>query len=217
MNLFEKIDKKISPTSNLILLITVFFFVFATPFLPRSWHHTVNSVLFSLIFFISIFALNTGKKTMFLIACLAFVTEWITDWVEMPVLNYISMFVNIVYFQVIVVKLIIQIAKSKKADAGVIFESINGYLMLGMMFTVWVAVATRYDPAAFSFATENPTIQDYTYFTFVTITTLGYGDITPVLPFAKSIAILASTSGQIYVAVIIAMLVGKYAGSQNSE
>jgi hypothetical protein len=48
----------------------------------------------------------------------------------------------------------------------------------------------------------------------VTLNTLGYGEITPTVPFAKSISILISTSGQIYIAVIIAMLVGKYAGSQ---
>jgi hypothetical protein len=46
---------------------------------------------------------------------------------------------------------------------------------------------------------------------------LGYGDILPQLPFAKSLAILMSVSGQIYVAVIIAMLVGKYVGSSSED
>jgi len=135
----------------------------------------------------------------------------------MTLLNYISLFANILFFHIVVIKLIIQIAKSKKANAGVIFESINGYFMLGLLFTTWIAIAMLYDPGAFSFPTENPTARDFTYYTFVTMTTLGYGEITPVLPFAKSISILISTSGQIYVAVIIAMLVGKYAGSQKAD
>jgi len=151
---------------------------------------------------------------MFLIATIAFVTEWITGWINLSYLNYASLFANILFFQIIVVKLIIQVAKSKKADAGVIFESINGYLMLGLMFTTWIAIAMLYSSEAFSFQTDAPTPRDYVYYTFVTMTTLGYGEITPVEPFAKSLAILISTSGQIYVAVIIAMLVGKYAGSQ---
>jgi len=73
-----------------------------------------------------------------------------------------------------------------------------------------------FDPASFSFNTDSPSFMDYSYFTFVTMTTLGYGEITPILPFARSISILISTSGQIYIAVIIAMLVGKYAATQNS-
>ncbi len=214
MKLFELIDRRISKHGNLLLLICVFIFIFVIPFFPEDKHRVIGSVFFSLIFFISIFTLNSGRKTMFTIAVIAFVTEWISELINMPVLNYLSLLTNIAFFQFIVIKLIIQIAKSKKADAGVIFESINGYLMMGLMFTTWVAIAMLYDPAAFSFQVENPNGQDYVYFTFVTMTTLGYGEITPVLPFAKSLSILISTSGQIYVAVIIAMLVGKYAGSQ---
>jgi hypothetical protein len=48
------------------------------------------------------------------------------------------------------------------------------------------------------------------------MTTLGYGDVLPVQSWAKSMAILFSTSGQIYLAVIIAMLVGKYAGKKKA-
>lgn len=153
---------------------------------------------------------------MFTVAVLALTTEWIAYWIDLPWLNYLSSLINIIFFQIIVIKLIIQIAKSKKTNAGVIFESINGYLMMGLMFTTWVAIAMLYDPGAFSFGTSGPTAMNYVYFTFVTMTTLGYGEITPVVPFAKSLAILISTSGQIYIAVIIAMLVGKYAGSQNN-
>ena len=81
-----------------------------------------------------------------------------------------------------------------------------------------------FEPEAFSFAHrvaevgENVSyFGDYLYHSFVNYTTLGYGDITPQLPFAKSLAILMSVSGQIYLAVIIAMLVGKYVGSMGSE
>lgn len=216
MSLFEKINSRFSEKSNLLLLIFVCFFIFFIPFFPVGWHKTIGTIIFSAIFFISIFTLDTWRKQMFTVAIIALLTEWIAFWLDMPGLNLISSLTNIVFFQIIVVKLIIQIAKSKKTDSGVIFESINGYLMMGLMFTTWVAIAMLYNPNAFNFGIEDPTALDYTYFTFVTMTTLGYGEITPTLPFAKSLAILISTCGQIYVAVIIAMLVGKYAGRQNA-
>lgn len=215
MGIFEKLDPRITRYSNWMLLIFASFFIFIIPFFPETWHKFISQVFYSLIFFTAIFTLDTGRKTLFFIALIALVTEWVTEWFEVPVVNYISLFVNVIFFQIIIIKLIIQIAKSKKADASVIFESINGYLMLGLLFVTWVAVALLYDPASFNFGTNNPTTPDLTYFVFVTMTTLGYGEITPALPFAKSLSIMISTSGQIYVAVIIAMLVGKYAANQS--
>ena len=213
MNIFENIERKITPYSNIILLLLVSSFVFVTPFFPPDMAHFIGQVLFSLIFFISIFALDKARRTMWVLAVIAFITEWTGTWVNLPLVYYVSTFVNIVFFQVIVIMLIVQIAKSPKSDASVIFEAINGYLMMGLMFTSWVAVAMQYDPNSFSFYAGETRIIDYAYFTFVTMTTLGYGDVTPQLPYARSLSILISTAGQIYVAVIIAMLVGKYAGS----
>ncbi len=217
MSLFERLNNRIPGISNGLLLILNFFFIFVIPFFPTVAHRVMGAATFSLIFLTSVFALNSWRKTIFSIAIIAVITEWIAYILNMPLLNLISSLTNIIFFQLIVIKLIIQIARSKKADSSVIFESINGYLMLGLLFTIWIVIAMIVDPNAFSFPTENPGTQDFTYFTFVTMTTLGYGEITPQLPFARAIATLIATSGQIYIAVIIAMLVGKYAASGNSE
>ena len=217
MSLFEKLDNRLPGISNGILLALNFFFIFILPFFPSFIHRLLGAALFSLIFLASVFALNTMRHLIFSIAIVAVITEWIAYFLNMPLLNVISSLTNIIFFQIIVIKLIIQIAKSKKADAGVILESINGYLMLGLMFTTWIVLAMAADSNAFSFPGGDPNVHDYTYFTFVTMTTLGYGDVTPQLPFARAIAMLISTAGQIYIAVIIAMLVGKYASAAKSE
>jgi len=49
------------------------------------------------------------------------------------------------------------------------------------------------------------------------MSTLGYGDISPLIPLAKSLSILISVSGQMYIAIIIALLVGKVAGAQSKK
>ncbi len=214
MGLFEKLDPKITKYSSWLLLIFIFTFIFIIPFFPKDQYRFIGSVFYSLIFFTAIFTLDTGRKLLFFVAVIAFISEWIAENFDASLIHYISNLVNVIFFQIIVIKMIIQIAKSKKADAGVIFKAINGYLMMGLMFVTWVAVSMLYDPGSFNFSVENPTATDFTYFTFVTMTTLGYGELTPVAPYAKSLSILISTSGQIYIAVIIAMLVGKYAASQ---
>lgn len=216
MKLYQTLYKHIVPRSNLILLVFVCIFIFITPFFPAEVQRPIGAILFSIIFIISVFALDTWRKFMFTVAIIALFTEWIAFWADLSLLNLISSLTNIIFFQIIVVKLIIQIAISKKADSSVIFESINGYLMMGLLFTTWVAIAMLYNSSSYTFTTDKPTFFDYIYFTFVTMTTLGYGEITPTLPYAKSLTILISTCGQMYVAVIIAMLVGKYAGRQSN-
>ena len=73
-------------------------------------------------------------------------------------------------------------------------------------------------PGAFSFqADEMGSFQakfyDQLYFSFITMGTVGYGDLLPKTPFAKSFSTLIGVSGQLYMAIVIAMLVGKYAST----
>jgi voltage-gated potassium channel Kch len=119
---------------------------------------------------------------------------------------------------------ILQIARAKTVTPQVVMESINGYLLLGMSFSILIALVSIIDPNAFSFkhlaGQMNPSISyvsNYIYFGFVTLSTLGYGDVVPITPAAKSLAIFTSISGQMYVAIIIAALVSKYLGQKSSN
>jgi len=84
-------------------------------------------------------------------------------------------------------------------------------VLIGSIFTIFYVPVVVFDPQAFS----QPIIQNssspgsiLTYFSFVTLTTLGYGDISPVSPIARSIAILEALTGTLFLAVLISRLVG---------
>ncbi len=209
----KKSDSGIT-VGNILLLIFSFALIFLIPLLPATFYKPSYNILFSIIFFLSILSLHGRiKRRMIVIAIIAFVTEWIAEIFKMDILKYTSSLVNVVFFQIIVIRLIIQIARSKEVNTGVILESVNAYLLLGLMFTSLVAVLNLHNSEALNFNTERATIQDFIYYTFVTISTLGYGDVTPQEPIGKSLSILISVSGQLYIAIIIAMLVGKFSGS----
>ncbi len=55
-----------------------------------------------------------------------------------------------------------------------------------------------------------PQFNDYLYFSFVTLTTLGYGDVIPVSHLARSTTMLIAVTGQLYMTILIAMLVGNF-------
>lgn len=80
-----------------------------------------------------------------------------------------------------------------------------------------VALLESISPNSFNFREvststfhKNSYNTDYMYFTFVSLTSTGYGDFLPLTPAAKSLSNLISITGQLYIAIIIATLVGKY-------
>lgn len=218
MNIFKLVDRPNKALSNILLFVFAFIFIFLAPLFPDNWNVITNNMLFSALFFTGIYALEKVRKRIIYFAIIAFITQWITLIFSLKELTYISEITNIIFFQLIIIRLIIQIAKNNEVNTDVIFESINGYLLMGVMFASWIAILINFSPHAFNGldpATMN--FSDIFYFTFVTLTTLGYGEITPAIPIAKSLAILISTCGQLYIAIIIAMLVGKFAGSQQTK
>ena len=78
------------------------------------------------------------------------------------------------------------------------------------MFISMVAFCELTFPGAYLFKGEEG--MDLVYYTLVTLTTVGYGDITPQVPVAKSLSMIIAISGQFYIAIVVAIIVGKFAG-----
>ncbi|MGB5847163.1 MAG: ion channel [Ignavibacteriaceae bacterium] len=75
-----------------------------------------------------------------------------------------------------------------------------------------------YAKRAIKFASCSGTdFQDFIYFSFVTMMTLGYGDITSVLSLVKSMTLLVSISGQLYLTILVAMVGGKLLSNPDSK
>lgn len=207
-------------SGNFMLLILVSVTVFVVPVFPIAYHKLLFNLLYTAIFFIAVFSLQKHRKMMLGLAVAATVAEWLSASIQMTALNTASRLLNILFFMVVVFFLIVQITLTQKVTARVIMEAINGYLLLGMVFALAVAVIMNFRPEAYNFPTPASRLDqsiyyfsDYLYYAFATFATVGYGDIVPLAPYAKSLAILTGVTGQIYVAVIIAMLVGKFAAA----
>ena len=87
--------------------------------------------------------------------------------------------------------------------------AVAAYLLLGLVWTFGYILVDRFSPGAIQ-ASGGSTLKNnahFAYFSFVTLTTLGYGDTVPVLPVARSLAIAEALVGQLYPAILIARLV----------
>ena len=204
---------------NNILLILLVLMLFFVPFLPIQKHFNAYNSLFSFILRASSFSLQSGsRKIIFSAAVVLVILEWIAIQVNLSMLNIISRILEGLFFTFIVFGLIQQTATARKVTERVIVDSISGYLLLGVVFGIIAFVVFRLQPDAFHFpeGSMDPVqpkekMSDLIYFTFVTYTTTGFGDILPVTPGVKSLATLISVTGQLYIAIIIALLVGKFA------
>ena len=93
------------------------------------------------------------------------------------------------------------------------------YLLIGLSWSVMYSALMLIDPASFSgfSVTDNSLYWEMTYFSFVTLTTLGYGDITPVTSGAKALAYSEAVAGELYIAVLIGALVGGYMSKKQAN
>ena len=151
--------------------------------------------------------------------------EWISIILNMPILFKLSLPINFIFLLLMVGILIVQIAKAKNVTMLVLIESISVYLLLGICFSIMVALIESIIPNSFNFNRVIDSFNsnvlyniEFIYFTFVSFTSTGYGDYLPLTPAAKSLSILISITGQLYIVIIIAMIVGKYLSkSSNSQ
>lgn len=224
MSFLSNVSSKFLTTSNSALLLLVIFTIFFIPFFPIEWHRILYTLFFTFIFLLSALALSKYRTRIFSLAVLVVLIEWISMLLELSVISTASFLANISFFILLVILFIQQIAKAKTVTPQVIMESINGYLMLGMSFSIIIGLICTIDPTSFGFKHLSETmdlsisyVSNYIYFGFVTLTTLGYGDVVPLTPAARSLSIFTSITGQMYVAIIIALIVSKYLSQKSAE
>lgn len=203
--------------NDIILLGLVIFIVFVAPVFIQSTESVVYSGTMTLIFFSAVLALERARRKLLVAAIIAISTEWLAGILQMKYLIDISNAFNFLFFGFVVFAMIFQVARSKAVTVKEIIESIIGYLLLGLVYSIVLVVINRNAPGSIAFPVEPNTYGDFIYYGFVTLTTLGYGDINPVSPLARSAAIFISVTGQLYVATIIAIIVSKYSGDPDKK
>jgi voltage-gated potassium channel len=208
---------------NSILLFSVIFAVFFLPVLPAVWHRSLFRTVYTLIYFSAILSLEKRNNALLILFFSTLLTEWVSGILNLPLLLSLAKFVNILFFLVIVISLISQIATARRVSAGVILGSVAGYLLLGLIFSIFIIFIMQNDPGSFSSPPKQASETEESistsvpvYFSFVTLATLGYGDIVPLKPYTRSLATLIAVTGQFYIAIIVALLVGKFSAQDGN-
>jgi voltage-gated potassium channel len=196
-------------------LALIFFTVFICPLFPSSYMAILYPTCFSGIFLLVSLSIEKNKKYNLSASVVLILLTWIGIIAEFHVFRNITRILQFFFFLYLLLNMVLEIARISKVNLQVIIDSITGYFLLGLAFCTMVMLVAALVPTSYNVLHKEvlknyEPVKDYFYYAFVTYTTTGYGDIVPLKPVSKSLAILIGVSGQLYIAVIISMLIGKF-------
>jgi hypothetical protein len=169
-------------------------------------------VFFSIILLSAVYSVSEEKPHLvvaLILAVPAILLYWAQFLVEAPGAMAIGDALSLLFYLFITTRAVSYLFRVREVTFELITGAICGYFLMGMMWANIYSALEYVIPGSFSLPEGAAAIKmTFFYYSFVTLTTLGYGDITPVSSAAKSLAVLESVAGQIYLAVIIARLVG---------
>jgi hypothetical protein len=115
-------------------------------------------------------------------------------------------------------KMLIGIVRSQRVTGNVLAGALAAYIMAGLAFAVVYGVIASRRPDAFATAAATPaSFPDLVYFSFVTLLTIGFGDVTPAAPGARAVALVEGLFGVVFTTVVMASLVAGYIRHRESN
>jgi hypothetical protein len=176
----------------------------------------IVSILLSLVLLAAVLAVADRKGVFFIalvLAIPAIVGRWISHFRPDLVPSPVFLVAGLALIAFVVANLLRFVLRAPSVNTEVLCASISAYLMLGLLWTVAYWLVAQVTPNAFAFTTgPKETMSSFNafYFSFITLSTVGYGDITPVSRIARWLAATEAMTGLLYVTVLIARLVSLY-------
>ncbi len=202
----------------LLLLIALLLFFIINPFLVGSpIGRYLFGALFTIVLFFGSLILSRRRWSMVLGLVLAIslmLGLWSINFLKVPdTFMLIEYALSIIFFLMITVMVLLSVIADKRVTFNTLCGAISGYLLIGLLWSFIYATAYHVQAEAFNFThmiekSFDSHIQRFIYYSFVTLSTLGYGDVVPISNVAKTFAWLEAVVGQIYLTVWIAQLVG---------
>lgn len=161
-----------------------------------------------------------SKYLRFVIALLLLAIVWIEPaGVRSYGLQIIKLISQALFFGFVIYSLLKFVTKAATINSDVILVVITVYLLMGIVagnisFLFYLVL-----PQSFAFPEwiDSPGYVDFLYFGFIAMSTTGFGDITPAGNEVQTFAYLLAIIGQLYVAIVIAVIVGKYLSGKNNS
>ncbi len=211
-----------------ILLLSLLLLFFLSPFIESHLAQLLVLIFFVLLLVSGTVAVAQSglfRVAAYVVAGAALVFTILREAAPSPAMTVCWEFTVLAYFFLLIVFILIQVYREGPVTAHRVRGAIAVYLLIGITWSIIYQLIALFIPGAFSFPpsmASNPGEREcrsaLTYFSFVTMTTLGYGDIVPVHPVPRMFVIFEALIGQLYPATLLARLISlAMTGSRERE
>ncbi len=182
----------------------------------------IGPLSFQINFVSALILLSKKKKLMGFFGFMIILTTFLLGTTFSPKFNQSTVwimrtFVYLIFYFFVTTEIIQQVWKIKNVNSKAILGMIAGYISLGLVGFFFLSFVYAIDHNSFSTLTSPSAnlsldyVQDkLLYFSFITLLTIGYGDMVPLTPIAQKTTIFIGLSGQMYLTIITAIVVGKF-------
>jgi hypothetical protein len=157
-----------------------------------------------------------NHRALFTLAAVVWFARPLTTWFDHPVLSAVSLGLWTLMGLFAAAAALRFAMRANRVDAEHIYAALSAYLLAGIFFGLLYFVLEQVGPGTFSSSGEFSRMSAF-YFSFVTLATLGFGDVVPRTDVARGLAILEGVGGQLFLAVLVARLVSLYSRDKDSN
>ena len=209
--------KQLSHDNNFVYLCGALIALLFSASLVEEFSGTWGEELFSLVSIVMLIASMksihtdvTWKKIVYILIFFLFIITLVAKMFNFSYIPYVNLFILLLFFIGSFWKAYKQILFEGKVDSNKMIGSLSLYLLLGLIWTILYLILIQIDPTAFSGIDAGNWKQNFSqvaYYSFVTLTTLGYGDILPVNKVAQFFVYMEAIIGVFYMAIIVSSLI----------
>jgi Ion channel len=166
----------------------------------------------------AVMPVNAGRsrRFIFVVMFIVWLARPVTAWLDLPVLSVTTLGIWTVIGLLAAAAALRFAMRATKVDAEHLYAALSAYLLAGIFFALFYWVLEQVRPGTFATA-GNFSRMNAIYFSFVTLATLGYGDIVPRSDIARGLVIVEGVGGQLFLAVLVARLVSLYARGKTAD
>lgn len=195
------------------LLLFLFLDMFVLPMMGPNVGNLVMNIIFTALVFTGLVAVASRGVAYVIVGlpvlCAA-VLKWVAPVSDLPGITALAAVSGMAVLVIFTVLVLLRTLSPGPINRHRIEGAVAVYLLIAMAFSLAYELVEWIQPDSFLFSAGEPEAvkQAVGYFSLVTLTTVGYGDVTPVTPLARRLAMLEGFIGQLYPAIIIGWMVG---------
>lgn len=191
--------------------MSIIAFVFVFPIIDNEVVHDLFITISYTLVLLSIFSIiESMTKLLTYLVAIAVLANFILLIIPDKLFGVISFIISAITFTFATGVLIKHIAVNKNVTVAVVIQAISGYLLIGIIGVLLNSILLAFDENAISLSISGSRFSSIVYYSYITLTTIGYGEIVPLSVIARTISIFIGVCGQMYLTVIIALIIGKY-------